>query len=115
MSGPWTRVTDHAWLDDWHAFLEAVEYEAELRGRGFDVWAALAEALHEWLDEYEGGRPSPELRRVVADDLRVALDRLSALVPAADVPGGFRLAAVAEASVLRWSQRSSARARESDG
>jgi hypothetical protein len=109
MSGPWTRVTDHAWLDDWHAFLEAVDYEAELRGRGFDVWAALAEALHEWLDEYEGVRSSVESHNVNGDDLRAALDRLRASVPSVDVPGGFTVGAVVGASISTWSQRASGR------
>ncbi|MGK2954090.1 MAG: hypothetical protein ACSLFI_00200 [Solirubrobacterales bacterium] len=54
MSSPWASVSDHAWADDWHEFLRAAEYEAELRGGDFDVWTALAAALHVWLDHYEG-------------------------------------------------------------
>ncbi len=108
MSGPWARVTDHAWLDDWWAFLEAVEYEAELRGRGFDVAAALAEALHDWLDEYEGVRSSRELLNAEGDDLRTALERLRTMVPSVDVPGGFSVGSVVAASISRWSQRAAA-------
>ena len=103
MSGPWTRVTDHAWLDDWHAFLEAVEYEAELRGRGFDVWAALAEAMHDWLDEYEASPPRPSDATANEDPLGAALHRMRTAVPPADVPGGFRIGAVMAAAVSTWS------------
>jgi hypothetical protein len=97
-------VTDYAWLDDWHAFLEAVEYEAELRGRAFDVWAALAEALHEWLDEYEGSPPRSSDLTTKEDPLGTALQRMRTMVPPADVPGGFRIGAVIAGAISTWSE-----------
>lgn len=103
MSSPWARVSDHAWVDDWHEFLRAAEYEAELRGGGFDVWTALAEALHEWLDEYEGvgSKPPTDTDR---DALRSALGRLNKMVPAVGVPGGQSVGSVLAASMNEWRQ-----------
>jgi hypothetical protein len=99
MTGPWTKVSDAPSVDDWHEFLRAVEYEAERRGDGFDVWAALAEALTLWLDQYENAP-----RQVVrcADPLRAALDRLTTSVPGADIPGGSAVGAVLCAAIGAW-------------
>lgn len=101
MSSPWASVSDHAWVDDWHEFLRAVEYEADLRGGDFDVWMALAEALHVWLDHYEGVEPSlaADPNR---DALRSALSLLDRTVPAVGVPGGQFVGAVLAASMNEW-------------
>ena len=103
MSSPWARVSDHAWVDDWHEFLRAAEYEAELRGSQFDVWSALAEALHVWLDHYEGVQVTPATN-AGRDALRSALSRLNGMVPAVGVPGGQFIGSGLSAAMGEWAR-----------
>jgi hypothetical protein len=104
MSSPWARVSDHAWVDDWHEFVRAAEYEAELRGGDFDVWTALAEALHAWLDHYDGVAPTSAVD-TGPDALRSALSRLHMTVPAVGVPGGQFIGSVLISSMSDWAHR----------
>jgi hypothetical protein len=97
-------VSDHAWVDDWHHFLRAAGYEAELRGGDFDVWTALAEALHVWLDHYEGVAPM-SVADAGPDALRSALSRLHQIVPAVGVPGGQLIGSVIASSMNNWARR----------
>lgn len=104
MIGPWTRVSDRIGADDWLAFLDAADYESEVRGSGFDVWVALAEALTVWLDEYETVTPPSGVLGADRDPLRGALERLLARVPSVEIPGGFTLGSVVSAAISDWSK-----------
>jgi hypothetical protein len=105
MSSPWARVSDHAWVDDWREFLRAAQYEAELRGGDFDVWTALAEALHVWLDHYEGVAAPMSDVDASPDALRSALSRLHKMVPVVGVPGGQFIGSVLASSMGFWARR----------
>ena len=88
-------MNDHT-LDTWHEFAAAVAYVAAIERPGLTVWDALAEALHQWLDDRPSAMPNrDELRAVLAD----VMDRS----PEAGAPGGEPLGVILEAAMTQWS------------